>query len=90
MRDVINKIIILQVMDKDTFKDDGIGEVGDCLHLNICNYRKLPGSHSSGLLGQNQEARGVEVSDQVQQAAQSKQEAELRETEAEQVKILFR
>ena len=29
MRDVTNKIIILQVMDKDTFKDDGIGEVGN-------------------------------------------------------------
>ena len=69
-------------MDKDTFKDDGIGEVGDCWHLNIFNP-KLPGSHSSGLLGQNQEARGVEVSDQVQQAAKSKQEAELRETKAE-------
>ena len=41
------------------------------------------GSYSSGLFGQDQEAGGVEVFDQVHQAAQPKQEAKCRETEAE-------
>ena len=82
MRDVTNKIIILQVMDKDTFKDDGIGEVSYCHDINVSNFHIL-GSYSSGLFGQDQEAGGVEVFDKVHQAAQSKQEAKCRETEAE-------
>ena len=50
MRDVTNKIIILQVMDKDTFKDDGIGEVSYCHDINVSNFHIL-GSYSSGLFG---------------------------------------
>ena len=50
MRDVTNKIIILQVMDKDTFKDDGIGEVSYYHAINVSNLYIL-GSYSSGLFG---------------------------------------